>query len=240
MKPETFYNTVRFYADGVSMVESHGLSIVLGDDFDEFAKICEKLKGRVSEHFDSRYIDLLSERAIWMACYNVKGKVTAVQAVRCDDLGNFSLEKFLAIQLPRLNGGVPTMMSPGPKNITGKVVYHGELYLADSFRKSQLGPCLIRLAQAEAMLRWQPSAIYGLTNKELVLKGFNMRKAYAHGHPHALEWAEMPPTYNPTYFLIWNEWEDLEWMVRAGHEAYIAGLGKQRKPEVVRLAQQAG
>lgn len=240
MRPATFFDTVRFYADGVKIVEKHGLTIELGDDFGEFARICGKLKGRVSEHFDPKYMDLLSERAVWMACYTSKGKIAAVQAIRCDDLGSATLEKFLQSQLPRINGGIPKVVSPGPRQLTGRVVYHGELFLSDSFRKTQLGPCLIRLAQAEAMLRWQPSAIYGLTNKELVLKGFNMRKAYAHCHPHAIEWEELPPGYNPTYFLIWNEWEDLEWMVRAGHEAYVAGLGKQQTPEVVRLAQQAG
>ncbi len=224
---EAEFKAVQFIEKGRQLAEQLGVATIeMSDDFDQMRKVQSKLKGWVSEHFDSAYMDLLSERAIWMCCRNSEGKPVAVQAMRCDDLGSSTLETFLAGHLKRLNGGVIVSASPGPRAITGTAVYHGELYVKRKFRANQLAPILSRMAQAIALIRWRPDAIYGLANKNLLLSGYFDRSAFAHAAPHVETWEDLPPNYSADYSLVWNLFEDLTHMVRIGHEAYVEGAGK--------------
>ncbi len=230
LRLQTNLDACRFIADGIRMAESEGINhIGLSNDFEKLKKVATKLKGGVSEHFDTAYMDLLSERAFWMHCRDDDGKIIAVQAMRKDELGATTLEEFLKANLARLNGGIIKSAAPGPRRITGTVVYHGEMVLTKRVRARQIGPLLARIAQAIALIEWKPNAVYGLTNRHLVLNGFRDRKGYVHGAPHVVEWKELPPNYSPSYSLLWNELEDLEHMMRLGHEVYVADTEKQQK-----------
>lgn len=223
MEQATVLRAALFVAEAKDILQAGGIvDVFVSSDFDELEKACDSLKIALSEQFDQhKFMEPLNGRALWIGGKDKNGKLVALQAVRRDCLGALCLTDYLNVLLPRLNGGKPINTSPGPKTITGAVAYHGQGYIAKEYRSNQLGPCITRLAIAVAFLEWRDiNAIYGLTQKELVLTGYNMRKAYAHGHPHVLKWGNEMPRYGSEYFLIWNTREDIEHMLLAGHQAY--------------------
>lgn len=231
----------KFIEDGRRILEEGGVvGLEYTDNFNDVEEICENLGVDYSEHFNERgYMGPLDGNAILVKGSDRDGRIVALQALRRIDLRNLVLDDYLKKELPRLNGGIPLKTSPGPKKITGITAYHGLGFVKEEFRSSQIAPAITRLSKAIAMLEWPDiTSMWGLTDEWLVLRGYNMRKAYAHAHPHVLEWDQLP-RYDEKYWFIYDLQEDLEYMLDQGHQAYVATARKLKTLEVVQPSRQA-
>jgi hypothetical protein len=103
--------------------------------------------------------------------------------------------------------------APATKQITGKVCYHGEIWLKggkNGYRGSGLGASLPSLGMAIALLRWRPDFMYGFGFEALIMKGVLLRYGYCHMQPTAIYW-ERPYRDKPLdVWIVWMSQRDLE------------------------------
>lgn len=205
-----FINTHRKYIEdaGVQLRECH--------DINAFQKICDELEGKgfLSEPFHPEFMDIISANAMLMVGENANGEVVTVQAMRKDDLTGCTLAEFWMKNLRRIhNGEIGEVHCPSAQKITGQVVYHGELWVAEELRKYRLAATLARLAQAIALLRWNPDFIYGFVSSKLAQRGFPLREGYQHISPAGTHWRRSPSNVSGDDWLAWNAREDVRWLV---------------------------
>jgi len=222
MDPDYFIQTLDYIARARKAARKVGMKhLQSGKDFDQFRKIVRSTGQNLSEHFDDRYVDRLYLDAMWVVGRDKNNKVIATAAMRCDELGKTTLAQFLKGHLRRLNGGRPTITSPGPEEISGRLVYTGMYWLDEAFRNRGLAPAFSGLIQSMILMKWDPDAHWGLMSKKLAEDGFGIRSFFVHSEPHAIEFAEgEDPIYPKTYHLHYNRAENLYWLVRPGRQAF--------------------
>ena len=79
----------------------------------------------------------------------------------------------------------------GARNITGRVLYHGEIWMSDKpglFRGNGLLTVLARYGLLTALQRWNPDYIFGFMARTVAFKGFAERMGYMHSESGALSW----------------------------------------------------
>ncbi len=197
-------------------IENAGVFVRECHDVEVFQKICDDLQGKgyLSEPFHPEFMDIISANAMLMVGENANGEIVHVQAMRRDDLSGCSLAEFWMKNLRRIhNGEIGEVHCPAAKTITGQVIYHGEMWVDPELRKYRLATTLARLAQAIALMRWNPDFIYGFVSSKLTQRGFPVREGYQHISPAGTNWRRSPSNVNGDDWLVWNAREDLRWMV---------------------------
>lgn len=206
----------RLIADLDQEVANKGLRIELSTDFIELERLCAKEADRddVSVCFSPRQFDFTPASAFWLAGYSADGSLVHTQAMRLENLGGLSLAEHWNQQLRRLY----VDMSDHAKlrefcgastSIRGNVVYHGEMWIAPSFRNNGLAQSLSRLCLAIGLMRWKPDWIYAFVSREVVLSGLAIRKGYLHFEPLAIEWENPPGLFDPDEWLVYVSKLDL-------------------------------
>ena len=78
----------------------------------------------------------------------------------------FFIQKWMAVFLPCM----PALdHCPGAFQITGNVVYHGEVWVDRDHRSGGIAPLTCRLAHGLALIKWAPDYIYGLITDRMIL-----------------------------------------------------------------------
>ncbi len=210
-------DVARFLEQERAAVEAVGLSIELRDDFDELRSNCEGSggKGKLSEPFHPAFMDVTAANGFWICGCTKKGKVRHVQAVRLDSLGQTSAGEFWTRNLRRIHDvQVGTNHCPAAYQMTGRVAYHGEMWIAPKRRRRGLAARLARIAQAVAYLRWKPDFMYGFVSNRLVQSGFPAQEGYQNMQPNAIDWIDVPNDINRDDWMVWNSRQDQEWLFR--------------------------
>lgn len=188
-----------------------GLELESCDDFDDFEKAVRSTVGKsaISEPFDGVFFDITPADGLWIIGRK-DGKVLHLQALRRDSLTGISLATFWNRYLDRIYDGRPALdHCPGAFQITGNVVYHGELWVDKDHRSDGIAPLTCRLAHGLALIKWAPDYIYGLITDQLIRSGFHVREGFAHAQPRAIEWERVPSNIDAADWLVWNSLEDL-------------------------------
>lgn len=194
-------------------------NIHIETDFKQFRERCLTVKGSMHPQFDPMFMDILPHQGFWIWGEGEKGELVHTQAMRLDDLGQSTLCDFLKQNLSRLYEGEMVDTSPQPKRLTGKAVYHGEMWISESLRGQRLAPKLSRMAHAAAVLKWQPDFIYGFMEPEMTPTGFSIREGYAVVQPSATVW-ENEPDFRPGRWLVLVEREQLYHALSLSSETY--------------------
>jgi hypothetical protein len=82
------------------------------------------------------------------------------------------------------------MPAPGSisERVTGRVAYHGELWVSRQWRPKSVFNNFTKLGLLLAMARWNPDAVWALTNKQMATHGHPTRMGYAHVEPAFFRW----------------------------------------------------
>lgn len=209
--------------DCLAQLRQSRIDVTMKSDFTEYADLHNRSgKPALSAFFDPEKNEFLPHKAFWMCGTNDAGDIVLSQAMRLDSLGTATLRELWVQKLPRLFGTARFDPSPGRRSaildkIRGDVVYHGDLWLAESLRGQNLGPAAARFAMALATIRWWPDWLVGLMRNPVVKSGFGLREGYMHFEQIGDEFQWGHPFIDEDNFLVWMELEDVKRMFRQYH-----------------------
>lgn len=197
-------------------------------DFHRIEDEANSINGRtpVTPAFSRENIDLSPATAFWICGYNDRGSLVHTQAVRLDDIRNMTLEGYWRQQIHRLwvtpapdKGRLGPNLAMAAQHITGRVAYHGELWISPEYRNMEIAPMLCRLGMCHTYLQFDPDFMYGFVVKENVLRGFASRTGYPHQEADALNWEKAPHDYQHEW-LVWASRNDLANLVNKPDAAF--------------------
>jgi hypothetical protein len=201
MKIQDVFDGAIYLSDVVQKTYAHKLTMTVGDDFSVYSDLVAQYRPTqpLGRPFDPTHTVLTGGNAIWIVGRNAEGAVVHTHAMRMIDLCDQSLAQYLAhryVDFPPPGVTIDAAASwfragPGAEQITGRAVYHGEMWLADdpAYRGSGLIDALARFAFLTAALHWQPDFLFGFIVRSIARRGLAEREGYMHSDPYCLSWA---------------------------------------------------
>ena len=219
------HHIAEYVAHRLGYLRSKGININVHDDFSELEKL--DLPGKsVSAMFDRRLFDLCPGKAFWMQGIDDDGETMHVQAMRMEDLGRASLSDVLVGQLSRAfgchNNTPAAEASDITKKMTGKLVYHGDVWVSKKWRGHGLGETFAQIALGLAMIQWHPDYVYCFVEDPVNRTGFVLREGYMHFHPLNEEWTACFPWLYQEDWLAYMSYEDLQNLVVVDHRKKLS------------------
>jgi hypothetical protein len=99
--------------------------------------------------------------------------------------------------------------APASHEITGRVCYHGEVWIDPKFRNMRIAATLATFAQLLAVTRFMPDYNYGFIPPHLVKRGYPARIGYLHLHPWAPSWHVCGREEPYDDYLVWVTGQEL-------------------------------
>ncbi len=214
-----------------------GIHLKIGRKFDTFeAHIqAEPDRAPVHEQFDHHGDMDGAVDAFWVCGFDADGNLAHTQAAHLLNLGERSIADHLSAHLDNYFPKNPKVVrtsiraNPGPNGsrISGKVVYHGEMWLQKQFRDRSTVALTNRLGILLAVREWDPNAIFGLMNWVKACQGFNMRIGYIHSEPMALTWDLEDSGAEHQVWLVYLERDDIQFLMDLPAVEFASMLQKQ-------------
>ncbi len=193
------------------------LDLEIGRDFACFRQIAASAGRLVTPIFDDR----LGEpgEGVWIAARR-GGRLVHLQALRCDRVAP-DLAGHLADWLVPLYRRAGQPIRPHPaglsrvpatREISGRVVYQGEFWVASGAAagvSGRLSAALGWLGQLEAVRRWAPDHLYAFMTARKVQNGLAARGGYNRSGPGALIWESTPDGDPAVEWIVWNSAADV-------------------------------
>jgi hypothetical protein len=176
-----------------------GYTFHTSNDFSKLIQLRYALRdSAVSPMFDPMVNRNLAGRAFWMSASNKDGAHIAMQAFRLDDaepdLAEWVLGWMMGLYAKRQELVVPSAAHVPEHSVTalisGPVVYHGELWI-DNHHKN-LFEIFTRFGMLVALVKWQPQALWCLSNKAMATRGHLVRSGYVQIERSFLRWSWEP------------------------------------------------
>jgi GNAT superfamily N-acetyltransferase len=128
---------------------------------------------------------------------SANGNLVGGVAARYHDLGQETLGQYWGRSYKRLygNGADIPVHSPARKaatEVTGKVVYLGELFVTPDFRSTGGAALVMNYLFLLCAIRWKPSWIYGFIRQKDVLSGKPLQYGFSCIYPGAQTWINPP------------------------------------------------
>ena len=221
MTIQDVFNGARYLNETVTTLTAHQLDLTVGDDFEEYATLVRagRPEQPLGPPFDPSKQFLPKARGIWVIGRNPKGELVHTQAMRLLDLYDQTLARYLSSRYEEFPpGGVKVDMEnswfragPGASHITGRAVYHGEMWMADdsAYRGRGLIDVLARFAFLTAMLHWQPDFVFGFILRPVARRGLAEREGYMHSDPYCLSWQIEGRNEPLDCNMVWMALDDL-------------------------------
>ncbi|WP_350333422.1 hypothetical protein [Coralliovum pocilloporae] len=224
-------------------IREQNLEIRVEYDFDRLNEVCQSFEGKeLSEQFQTRYFDFTPANAFWLAISEPGGRIISVVAARFEDLSGIRLSDHWLQQQKRIYidpyGGdarLAEQSCPGAEQITGRVVYHGDMWLEKEYRGGPLAMLITRLSQLMVYAKWQPDYIYCFMSEKLVQRGFSTGQGYAHMQPVGTHWLVAPHHIPADDWLLWNARSDLTYLARvlSGRAVAAQSYSQAHEPRLV-------
>lgn len=218
---------VRYSKGLLEQVEGEGISLDVSLDFEAMRDACLGLQGKSESIpvFDPDRSEVGSDNAFWLVGA-AGGEIVHTQALRFFDLGRATLadhfERFAHFYCSRGLGICPQKSDVRSARladrVTGRVCYHGEVWLHEAFRGRGLAKVLPRLGVGLAHLQWQPDYFFGLALDPQVYRGATNRYGYFQGHPAGIRWADHDGVLVRDEWLVVMEREDMLDLVKMASE----------------------
>lgn len=203
-------------------LKDFNLRVVVSEDMNEFRNVRQKVReGLPSPMFDTD-VTCLTARGFWVGLERDNGDVVALQACRLDtvdtNLAEWAVGWMSGLYLKRNMLMVPDRLKPFPAsrsfNVTGRVVYHGELWLDPQCNRGEgVASAFCFLGMVLAHMKWQPTAIWALVSNALATRGHAVRFGYPHIERSFLNWKWSPDDVPANEWLLIAEFADMEHLV---------------------------
>lgn len=217
----------------LDIINDNGVMIEIGSDFDLYARyIAEhRTKLPLGLAFDPANQNLTDENGFWIVGWDHDGKMMHSQAMRMIDMSDIYLSDYLSENFQRFAPPGYTLdmarsmyrAGPGAKRITGKICYHGDLWVESSarYRGTGLPGVLARFALATSLLRWSPDHVFGFMAQHHAFRGLAEREGYMHCEPGALELHTRELNTVIRGFLTYMSREDLSFLMEICPQQYV-------------------
>ncbi|NIA67238.1 hypothetical protein HBA54_01375 [Pelagibius litoralis] len=240
MPTDNLYKAIRYIADIIQISEARGLLLEVSTDFEEFRKVrmAQSDRSTLYPMYDvaCTYID--SSNGFWIKGVDENGELIHTQAMRLLDLSGTTLADHFRLHRQKYmtpgNTDDPTQYdySPTPacQKISGRVCYHGELWLKEDdgkrFRGTGLTTILPRMALALSLMEWSPDFVFGFMYPHAACRGLAAREGYMHMEPGFWHAPGSPESF--AEWLVWMAREDLEHLMRFAPGELYQQLEAQR------------
>lgn len=200
---------------------ANGIQITLQNDFQALKGVNDNLdKLPLTPNFDPDKADIGPSNGFWMKGTDSTGEVVFTQAARFYDCRNTtlallhqSLRAFYDEPSAHAEAGENCVCeAPATHYISGRVCYHGELWLKRCYRGRGLTVTLPKLLMALVLLRWEPDYLFGMAQPGICQKGVGARYGYRNMQPHGMIWT-VPSSGTLDEWVIWNDQNDLKEVV---------------------------
>ena len=170
------------------------------DDAEALAKgEAQAGKKAVGEYFRSTINTLPAARVLWIGAYDDQNTCVATCAARYDELGAWTLQRFLQAFWQQAfpgEGGKPSELEPNScayaSRWSGNAVYIGEGAVAKPHRNKNLLALIQRMLILHAWNLKKPDLIYGFMRPDMVDKGYDINWGYTIRIRDAVTWINPP------------------------------------------------
>ena len=238
------FKPIESIGSAVGIVNSFGIQLQIGSDFEEFRRISEiqPLKPHVNPAFNPDYCDLANGDAFWMIGFTAAGEIVQTQAMKLIDVRESTLEKHLETNFHdfRSHGYDFDMdrsywcLSNNAANITGRISYHGELWIKggpNGFRGGCLATILTRLMLITGMQIWSPDYMIGLQSPMTSCRGLACREGYMQVEQRSMVWQEKNDNPPQEDWLVWMSREEAEFNLRLPPQMFYDLFESSRRPK---------
>lgn len=195
-----------------SDLKSRGVAeLNLSSSFSEFEEVLSASeKNEMGENFRRSINTIPPGRFLWLCAYDANGDVIGFVAVRQDDLSGWSLQQFVIELWQRAfktSSGEPVEMSADSctyaSNIYGSIVYMGDGFVSEKWRKKGISAGLVRLLTLLAFNEWKPTIVYGWMRSHHVLGGMHMKWGFTEAYERAFDFINPPEAdyHHDAYFV---------------------------------------
>lgn len=201
-----------------------GIQFKVGEDFDKYLSITSQIVGKYPTfpNFRPNCSQLELGRAFWVVGEDKSGNVAHVQALRVYDLETTNLADHLeslkaCYADPARQAGPGSSCvcrAPTARTISGKVAYHGDLWLRSDLRGKGLARTLAGLAFGLAWAKWSPDFIFALVPSWLIKKGIADQYGYLHREAHGSVLSLPDRNIEDDDWLIWLTHYELSQLVK--------------------------
>ena len=217
--------TAEFVARRMDGFRKKGLEIRVNYDFRILKDL--KLDGKeVSNMFNPEIFDLDDRKGFWIQGLNKEGETVHIQAMRMDDTGQKKLSDLVVPDLSRAFGADNELSEidccEAVKSLSGRVVYHGDMWVHKSLAGKRMGDELGQLALGLAVIEWGPDVVYAFVEDPTHRRGFVLRQGYCHFHPLNQEWKACHPWLHQEDWFAYLNASDLAEMVRADQRKNVS------------------
>lgn len=217
----------------IDTAKSLGLDLQVGSDFKFFRAISKSqpLKSHVNPAFDPAFVDISPLNGFWMIGRDTNGEIVHTQAMKILELSNVSLAEHFRSHLTdyRTHGHKfdversNCFLTPAAAEITGRVCYHGELWLKggpDGYRGGCLTTFLTRLMLAMCLQRWSPDFIIGLQSPSTTCRGLAVREGYMRLEQRSIVWQLADCADIMEDWLVWMSRDEASFNLRVPLEIF--------------------
>lgn len=200
-----------------------GLTVTFETSHELLKQVYSSAAGkRLSPQFDGDHFDHTPDNTCWLAARDSAGILHSVMAMRYEQIASISLADLITIQHARIYTGnssgrglIGSSHCPKSKRIFGSLVYHGETFVSAEYRKKyRVVEWLSYLSQFEACSRWPDvDYIYCFMSSRNSLGGLPNKAGFLHWSPRGVEWLDEPNGIKGSDSLVWNDREDIEYLV---------------------------
>jgi hypothetical protein len=224
MSVNRLYSDIEYISAIRDRALSLGLELSVSTDFEELLALSDDDRELPPLYpmFNPAASFVSPENGFWIKGTNATGRIVHTQAMRLLDFGSDNLADHMRLHRLKyvLQGNTTEvdekimLSSPAANRITGKTVYHGQIWLRggrDSYRGLGLSALLPRFALAISAMAWSPDFVFGFMDPKLACKGLLAQYGYAHIEPE--NWLTPDGTHAREQWLAWCGREDISHMM---------------------------
>ena len=194
----------------IADLNTNGYEVAASSDMKKLDTAKLNARGyRVGPMHDAEVCNFSDERAFWLELKDSDGTCVGLQAFRMDQI-NTSLADWLPNYMIGVYMRRQEMMVPSHSNaplgsvaesLRGKLVYHGELWLAKHVKARNVFDVFTRLGLFLSVLKWNPDAIWALTSEQMARHGHLGRIGYTTVERGILRWQWASRDVDPVEYL---------------------------------------
>jgi hypothetical protein len=227
-------------------LQSFGLTVDVSSDMAAFNGAKKQARGFEVAPMHHHEVGVFEkERGHWFCLKDGQGKIVGLQAFRCDEidtnLADWCVTYMIGAYMRRQELLVPSHAKPAKGSISerlsGKLAYHGELWIEKAHRNRDVIEHFVRLALVLTYIKWQPDAIWALAGAHIVERGHLSRSGYNTLELGFMRWQLASDGIDPFEYLYVVEKHSIETMIEvwSSKEALYPRERARTQPSLVSL-----